>query len=73
MAADVKEMTLDRLEQAAGGNIPDGPGYMTGCSHEHRERTGRVREDYRYIIFSEHQVEYYCHDCGKTVWIDEDE
>ena len=65
-------MTARALERAAGGNIPDGPGYMTGCSHEHKWKTGEEREDYRYIIFSQHEVEYFCEDCGKTIWVDED-
>ena len=72
MKTNRQELTPEEAEPAVGGNIPDGPGYMTVCSHKHKEKTGEEKEDYRYIIFSQHMVEYYCHDCGKKVWIDED-
>ena len=72
MTADTKEMAADVLDTVVGGNLADGPGYLNSCKHEHKEKTGAQREDYRYIIWSKHQFEYYCEDCGKKIWIDEE-
>ena len=61
MEAMKKVLTLEEAEQAAGGNIPDGPGYL--CGHNHKEKTGAEREDSRWIFFTQHQFGYYCYDC----------
>ena len=45
MKTNRQELTPEEAEPAAGGNIPDGPGYMTGCSHKHKEKTGEEKEE----------------------------
>ena len=69
-----KELIMEEMEQISGGFVyPDGMRpLMDKCKHEHKYKTGAQREDSRWLIFSQHQFEYYCEDCKKKIWIDEE-
>ena len=57
------------MENIAGGS-PLCP--KKCCKHPYRVQTGREREDPRWIFWSQHQYEYYCPKCHRTVWKDEE-
>ncbi len=66
-----EKLTEEELEKVTGAALyPDGIG--SSCKHIHKHRTGAEREDSRFIFFSQHQYQYFCDDCQKYVWIDEE-
>ena len=73
-AMEKKELNPEEMDQAAGGFRfkTKNPYKNFPCVHPHKTKTGREREDSRYLVFSQHQFEYVCPDCGKKFWADEE-
>ena len=69
-----KELSTEKMEKVTGGSVyPDGmQPLFDKCEHEHKVKTGAQREDSRWVFFSQHQFEYYCLDCKKNIWVDEE-
>ena len=42
------------------------------CKHPNKYRTGADKEDPRWLLFSQHQYEYFCPQCKETIWVDEE-
>ncbi len=71
MEENRQELDKEELKEAAGGALyPDGIGDK--CKHPNKQRTGAEREDSRFFFWSQHQFQYYCPDCKKTFWRDEE-
>ena len=68
------EMNQEQAEQVSGGAYQKtrDTKYDGNCRHPRKYKTGRDREDSRWIVCSQHQYEYYCPDCRKTFWVDEE-
>lgn len=68
-----KEINEKDLQTIVGGNVPGHrKGYDFGCRHRNKVRTGEDRERPNWIFFTQHQYRYYCPDCGKKIWVDEE-
>ncbi len=66
-----KELDQEVLDNTEGGALyPDGIGDK--CKHPNAVKTGAEREDSRFIFWSQHQYQYYCPDCKKYIWKDEE-
>ena len=77
MENNTEELKQDELSQVAGGGpvtgFPDAPYKQQSiCTHTRRVKTGKEREDRRWLICTQHQFEYQCIDCKKTFWVDEE-
>ncbi len=71
MEENKNQLENEELENVTGGALyPDGIG--DPCKHTNKVKTGNEREDSRFFFFSQHQFEYYCPDCKKTFWVDEE-
>ena len=68
------ELNADEQDNVSGGSVaPGGTAFpVENCNHPRKYKTGQEREDSRFILWSQHQFEYYCPDCKKNVWIDEE-
>ena len=68
------ELTMDQMEQVNGGGADLLHLASCGvCPHPNlRYKTGEDRKDSRWLIFSQHQFEYFCPECKKTFWEDEE-
>ena len=62
----IEELTQEQMEQISGGKKTN------RCHHPHKYKTGNQREDSRFIFWSQHQFEYFCPDCERTFWTDEE-
>ena len=65
---NTRELNMDEMDRVAGGVSS----MVTNCPHTNRVKTGREREDSRFIFWSQHQYEYLCKDCQETFWVDEE-
>ena len=65
-----QEVSSQELQNVNGGNVAGGS--FMGHKHTKGSRTGREREDSRWIFFSQHQYEYICSECGEKFWADEE-
>lgn len=62
----------EALEKVTGGSLYLGGVPFRVCKHDHKNRTGGERADSRWIWWSQHQFQYFCPECKKMFWEDED-
>ena len=70
----ISSLSSDEQENVSGGSVAPGGLIFPAenCKHPRKYKTGNEREDSRFVLWSQHQFEYYCPDCDKKFWIDEE-
>ena len=64
------EGELDWRGDPVGSEVPVGKPAACGHLHPNAVRTGRKREDISCPLWTRHQFEYRCPDCGMVFWKD---